>query len=209
MHPLLDLTAIAGLMALGQFSPGPDMILLTRTSLSDGAKAGAIMACGIATGLAVHTGVAVAGLAVAFQSMPKLRLALGWCAAVYLLYLAYLLLKSAFTAPVVASGDEAPVVVKAKHGPYVRGLICNLLNPKAVFFIAAVTAKFLTGPHPAWMPLAIWAVIVGQAALLWAAWAALLQWRPLRSRYERSVRWIDGAFGVALLALAAELVWMG
>ncbi|MDB6080053.1 MAG: Lysine exporter protein [Akkermansiaceae bacterium] len=208
MHPFLDLAIIAGIMALGQFSPGPDMILLTRTSLAQGARAGAIMACGIATGLAVHTGLAVGGLAVIFDRMPKLLQALGWVAAAYLLYLSYLLLKSALAKP-VAVGAEAIVPPAPKHGPFLRGLFCNLLNPKAAIFIASITAKFLKGPHPDWMPVAIWAVIVGQAVILWAAWAALLQWPPLRTRYERSTRWIDGAFGVALLVLAVELIWRG
>ena len=63
MSPAVELAAFAGLMALGQFSPGPDMILLTRTALAEGAKAGAIMALGIASGLLVHASIAVAGLA--------------------------------------------------------------------------------------------------------------------------------------------------
>ncbi len=54
MSPPLELLAFAGVMALGQFSPGPDMILLTRTALRSGARAGVEMALGIACGLAVH-----------------------------------------------------------------------------------------------------------------------------------------------------------
>ena len=34
MNPALELALFAGVMALGQFSPGPDMILLTRTALA-------------------------------------------------------------------------------------------------------------------------------------------------------------------------------
>ena len=83
MNPALELALFAGVMALGQFSPGPDMILLTRTALAEGAKAGAWMALGIATGLTVHTSIAVAGLAVAFQQSATLRHAVSWLAAAY------------------------------------------------------------------------------------------------------------------------------
>lgn len=52
------------IMAVGQFSPGPDMVLLTRVSLADGKVAGMATAFGIASGLMVHAGIAVSGLAV-------------------------------------------------------------------------------------------------------------------------------------------------
>jgi len=206
MTPFSDLAWIAGVMAMAQFSPGPDMVLLTRTSLAQGTKAGAIMACGIATGLAVHTGLAVGGLAIVLKESPRLMQILTWVAAAYLLYLSALLLRSALKPAVVVEDASTKAPAMPKYGPYGRGLICNLLNPKAALFIASITAKFLIRPHPSWMPAAIWLVIVGQAAILWAGWAALLQHPAIRWRYERYVKWIDGAFGVALLALAVAVL---
>ncbi len=204
MSEALDLAAFAGVMALGQFSPGPDMILLTRTSLAEGARAGAIMACGIATGLAVHTAVAVAGLALAFERMPSLHRAFAWIAAAYLAWLAWQLVKAGLAAK--TAGPPVAATAPPRTHPYVRGLICNLLNPKAVLFLAAVCAPFLQGSHPGWWPAALWAVVVFQGGLLWALWARLLQWPPLRNRYQRSASWIDAAFGIALAGLAVRLV---
>jgi threonine efflux protein len=201
---LLDLAAFAGVMALGQFSPGPDMILLTRTSLAEGARTGAIMACGIASGLAVHTAVAVAGLALAFERMPALRQAVAWVAAGYLGWLGWQLVKASLAAR--PAGDADGATPRPRTNPFVRGLICNLLNPKAVLFLAAVCAPFLQGAHPPWWPAALWAVVVVQGGLLWALWARLLQWPPLRTRYERSAKWIDATFGIALAGLALRLV---
>jgi threonine/homoserine/homoserine lactone efflux protein len=201
---MLDLAAFAGVMALGQFSPGPDMILLTRTSLADGARAGAVMACGIATGLAVHTAVAVAGLALAFERMPSLRRAFAWIAAAYLGWLAWQLAKASLAAK--TSGPPVAAVPAPRTHPYVRGLICNLLNPKAVLFLAAVCAPFLQGARPGWWPAALWAVVVFQGGFLWTLWARLLQWPPLRTRYQRSAKWIDAAFGIALAGLAVRLI---
>jgi threonine efflux protein len=203
VNPALELAAFAGLMALGQFSPGPDMILLTRTALAEGAKAGAIMAVGIATGLCVHASIAVAGLAVAFEQSPGLRKAISWAAAGYLLWLAWCLLRSACSPPAEAGEN---VQVPSSRGPFLRGFICNLLNPKAVIFLAATCAPFLTGAHPSWWPFAIAGLVIVQGGALWALWAWLLQWRPLRSRYEKSARWIDGVFGIALAALAVKLL---
>ncbi len=204
MNSALELLAFAGVMALGQFSPGPDMVLLTRTALAEGAKAGVAMACGIATGLAVHATVAVAGVAVAFERSPGLRKVVGWLAAGYLLWLAYRIARERFVA--WYSGALVEEREGSKGRPYVRGLVCNLLNPKAALFLAAVCAPFLRGGHPWWWPGAIWAVVVFQGGILWSLWAGLLQWRPLRQRYERWSGWIDGAFAVALAGLAARLL---
>lgn len=202
MNGAVDLLAFAGVMALGQFSPGPDMILLTRTSLKSGARTGVEMALGIACGLTVHATVAVGGLALAFERMPAMRNVLRWLAAAYLLWLAYRMLMEAWH----SSAPRETEANGSTRRPFLRGLFCNLLNPKAAVFLAAVCAPFLRGVRPEWWPLAIWGIVVGEAAILWSLWACLLQWKPLRSRYERAARWIDGAFGIVLAALAIRLI---
>jgi threonine/homoserine/homoserine lactone efflux protein len=205
MNPVAELLAFAGVMALGQFSPGPDMILLTRTALRSGGRAGVKMALGIACGLSVHATFAVGGLALAFERSPVLRGALRWVAAVYLMWLAYRILRETI---VIwnSKGVAEPAVYSPVRKPFLRGLFCNLLNPKAALFLAAVSTPFLSGDRPGWWPFVIWGIVVGQAGLLWSSWACLLQWKPLRSRYEAAARWIDGAFGVALAALAIRLM---
>ena len=206
MNPVLELAAFAGVMALGQFSPGPDMVLLTRTALREGRAAGVEMACGIACGLVVHSAIAVAGLAVAFQKVPWVGGSLRWLAAVYLSWLAWGLLRQAWREwrdgrPVVA-GE----VVVSRRRPFLRGLLCNLLNPKAALFLAAVCAPFLAAGHPAWWPWALLGIVVVQGGGLWSLWAVLLQWPPLRSRYERAAKWIDAGFGLALGVLVLRLM---
>ena len=200
-----ELWFFAGLIVLGQFSPGPDMVLLTRTALKDGSKAGMEMALGIGCGLVVHAMIAVGGVAMMFQRFPEVRMVLQWVAALYLLWLAYGLLRECFV--VWYSGsfrmDEAR---ENAHSPFVRGLLCNLLNPKVALFLAAVCAPFLAGNHPGWWPYAIWGVVVGLGLGLWVLWVLLLQWPPLRMRYELASGWIDGVFGIALVALALRLM---
>lgn len=190
---------------LGQFSPGPDMLLLTRTALRHGAKTGVKMALGIASGLTLHATIAIAGMAVVFEKFPILRRGLQWVAAAYLLWLAYGLLREAFVAWHSGAKSEFRATDN-RHSPFVRGLLCNLFNPKVALFLAAVCAPFLAGGHPDWWPFALWAVVVGLGAGLWSLWVILLQWPPLRRSYERAALWIDAAFGIALAALAVILV---
>ena len=200
-----ELWIFAGLMALGQFSPGPDMLLLTRTALKEGRNAGVKMAAGIACGLTVHASIAVGGVAVVLQNFPALCRVLEWVAAFYLLWLAWRMALEYFVAWYSGAIYEMEVVENHRT-PFLRGLLCNLLNPKAALFLAAVSAPFLTGKHPAWWPYAIWGIVVAQGFALWSLWVLLLQWPPLRLRYQRSAGWIDGAFGLVLVALAVRLM---
>lgn len=192
-------------MLAGQFSPGPDMLLLTRTSLAEGARAGVAMALGIATGLAVHATIAIGGMAALFDHVPWVREVLRWGAAAYLLWLAWRLGMEWFVKWYSGAIEEtaAPPVTRT---PYLRGLWCNLLNPKAVIFLAAVSAPFLRGGHPAWWPFALWGVIVFQGGFFWSLWAKLLQWPPLRERYRKARHLIDGCFALGLALLAVKLI---
>ena len=162
MNGAVDLLAFAGVMALGQFSPGPDMILLTRTALRIGPRAGVEMAFGIACGLAVHTTLAVAGLALVLERFPLLWGTLRWAAVGYLLWLAYRIFMEVFVAW-YSGGIRVENDASSAGRPWFRGFLCNLLNPKAAIFLAAVCAPFLKGERPEWWPFAIWGIVVGQA----------------------------------------------
>ncbi len=205
MNGAAELWAFAGVMVLGQFSPGPDMILLTRTALKSGARAGVKMACGIACGLSVHATLAVGGVALALEHFMALKVSLQWLAAGYLLWLAYRILGETLAA--FYSGEKKePRANSSGRGPFRQGLFCNLLNPKAALFLVAVSAPFLRGERAEWWPFAIWGIMVGQAFVLWSLWAYLLQWTPLRTGYTRAEPWIDGVFGFVLIGLAVRLI---
>ncbi len=192
-----ELWAFAVVMLIGQFSPGPDMLLLTRTSLAEGLKAGCLMASGIATGLVLHSTLAISGVAAVFARGGAVTEFMKWLLAGYLLWLAYGLLQKPGTA------DQVAV---SKRSPYLRGLLCNLLNPKAFVFLASVVAPFLTGRHPDWWPFALAVVVVGQSLVFWCLWVWLLQHEKLRKGYLRAGPVIDGVFALALIGLAIHLL---
>lgn len=204
------IAAFAGVMALGQFSPGPDMVLLTRTALAHGGRAGSWTAIGIACGLTLHAAVAMGGVSVLLMGDNPLAHGLRLAAALYLAWLAWQLLRVACHARNPALNGTAAAASGGGDGAcWRRGLWCNLLNPKAALFFAAVAAPFLSGGRPPWWPWALGGVIVVQGFTLWIAWAWALQWAPLKRFYQHAGRWLDAAFGLALLALALRVVGWG
>ena len=192
-----ELFAFAVVMAIGQFSPGPDMLLLTRTSLVEGLRAGWIMVLGIVSGLALHGVFAIGGMAVLISNGGMLASGMRWLAAIYLIWLAMGLVKKQ-----PSDGD----IVIPKRSPYLRGLFCNLLNPKVLVFLASVVAPFLSEGQPPWWPVALWITIVVEGVILWFLWVWLLQVPKIRQAYLRVGRQLDLVFALVLVLLAINLL---
>lgn len=196
---IVSLAGFAVVMALGQFSPGPDMLWLTRVALRDGRRAGILTALGIACGLAVHATLALTGLALLLHHNPAFQTVFTLAAAAYLGWLAIRILREPAAAP-----QSNPSAAAAPR-PFLRGLLCNLANPKAAIFIAAVCTPFLETDQARWLPAALWAIIVIQGGLLWSLWAVVLQTHHAREIYQKYARRIDVAFATVLATLA---VWL-
>lgn len=199
MSVLGELLGFAVIMAIGQFSPGPDMVLLTRTSLAEGLKAGWAMVAGIVTGLAFHATLAIGGMAVLLSQEGLLSNIVSWVAALYLVWLAWGLFKKG----PISDGEENP---ESHRSPYLRGLFCNLLNPKVLVFFAGIVAPFLNEYRKPWFFVALWSILVLEGLLFWGLWVWLLQRPKIKRAYQKVGRALDIVFALGLLALALSLI---
>lgn len=196
----------AVVLAVGQFSPGPDMVLITRTALARGRSAGMACVAGITTGLVVHATLAVTSVSILIRTQPAIWRAIQLAGAFYLLWSAWHILRD----------DSDPQANSEATGAlgqnYRRGLMTNLLNPKVVVFFATLVAGFSSGDAMGWWSVAMAAVIVIEGLCLWGLWVLLLQSRRVRERYFAASRWINGAFSLLLLMVAVKIgydVWVG
>ena len=120
-----------------EITPGPNMAYLAALSLSQGVRAGIAAVAGIALGLSVYGVAASLGLSAVIDNSAFLYETLRWGGVAYLLWLAW----DAWA----AERDVAPEAVEGGIGPWTafrRGLITNLLNPKAAVFYVAVLPDF-------------------------------------------------------------------
>ena len=194
-------------MALGQIAPGPDMVLLTRTALSDGRSAGWAMAAGVASGLMIHGALALTGVTLLFSTGGWLTAAITLLAAVYLLWLAWQLFCSAKKAEVVDVARLGDHGNRTLWQYWLKGFLCNLLNPKVVVFLGAVMAPFLAKNTKDWWPWILWLTVWLEGFLLWALWVSVLQSRGVRRRYAAISHLTDRVFAVALCVIAGMLLW--
>jgi threonine/homoserine/homoserine lactone efflux protein len=123
-----------------EVTPGPNMAYLAALSLSQGVRAGLAAVAGIALGLSVYGIAATLGLSAIIDNSTVLYETLRWGGVAYLLWLAW----DAW----MAEREAAPGAIDrdAAIGPWTafrRGLITNLLNPKAAIFYVAVLPDFI------------------------------------------------------------------
>jgi threonine/homoserine/homoserine lactone efflux protein len=116
------------------------MTYLALVAANDGRRAGFATVLGVALGLAVIGLIAALGVAEAIQASPLLYQGLRWAGVLFLLYLAW-------------EGWTQGTDVVAKSAPdhrtnFTRGLVTNLLNPKAATFYVAVLPTFIEDSRP-------------------------------------------------------------
>ena len=123
-----------------ELTPGPNMTYLALVSAGEGRRAGFATVAGIALGLAVLGIVAALGVTELIQASNLLYEGLRWAGVLFLLFLAY-----------EGWRGEAEVVATDKDTDrryFARGLLTNLLNPKAAIFYVAVLPTFIIAERP-------------------------------------------------------------
>lgn len=122
-------------------APGPDILYLLTKSLSDGARAGIILACGLVSGIVFHTLLVMLGVAALIKSSATALLVLKVFGAAYLLFLAVGAFKSARVAKKFSLARAGTKVPSAAL--YKRGVLMNVLNPKVLLFFLAFLPQFV------------------------------------------------------------------
>ncbi|MEQ9661584.1 MAG: LysE family translocator [Parasphingopyxis sp.] len=141
-----------------ELTPGPNMAYLALISAVEGRRAGLAATAGVALGLALIGIGAALGLAALIAASPLTFAVLRWAGALYLLWLAYEAWQGTGE---VSPGRTAPTHAAADH--FRRGLVVNLLNPKAGLFYIAILPGFVD-PEQA---------VAAQTAILTGAYVAL------------------------------------
>lgn len=158
------LAAFALASLLIELTPGPNMAYLAVLSLERGRLAGLAAVGGVALGLAVLGALAALGVGELLAANRALYEILRWAGIAYLLYLAWDSYRDA-RRPLDADVDHRPV---AEH--FRRGLITNLLNPKAILFYLTVMPGFVDpARNPLGQTLLLGLVYVSVATLVHTA----------------------------------------
>jgi len=184
-----------------ELTPGPNMAYLAVLSASKGRRAGFAATLGVALGLLIVGLAAALGLTALIANSRMLYEALRWGGVLYLLWLAYEGWRGdAETSPGTATAGASD----SKY--FVRGLITNLLNPKAGIFYIAVLPTFIVETRPlTGQAVSLSVVYVAVATLVHSAIVLLADAARPWLEDERRSRIVRRAFSLLLVGIA---VWL-
>ncbi|MFF7470890.1 LysE family transporter [Streptomyces sp. NPDC008092] len=165
---------------------------------------------GLVAGYALHTALAVAGLAVLVARSPRLLTALTVAGAGYLLWLGWSVLRRPTVPQAAEEGGAGKAGKDAAAGPqgFWRGAAISGLNPKALLLYLSVLPQFLvtTGAHlpVAAQTAALGALHMAACATVYLAVGTLS--RALLAARPRAARAVTRTSGAAMLGIGAVLL---
>lgn len=185
-------------------TPGPDFFLVSQTAVSRSRKDAVLVAFGICLGAMVWSLLALMGLNIIFEKMAWLKQGLLVAGGLYLCWLGYQMLRSAFS-----KGEQSIKQIVLPQSPYLffmKGLLTNLSNPKAVIYFGSVFSLFLANllfdQHHSLL-----FIIIAIEPLLWFLVVAFVFSLPtFRTAYQNFAKWIDGISGGIFTLVGVYLI---
>lgn len=200
MEYLSDIALAVGAFCVGIASPGPNVMAILATSLSQGRAAGRATAMGVATGSFLWATMTALGLSAVLATYASALIVIKVLGGLYLGWLAVRALRSAVSPNRAVPSVVGPQESTRRH--YRRGLMIQMSNPKAVLVWIAIISIGLDEGAPIWVAAAIVATTTLLSVVIHAAYAQAFSSRRMIVVYGRARRGIDATFG-ALFGVAA------
>ncbi|WP_312213819.1 threonine export protein RhtC [Pseudescherichia sp.] len=203
MLTLFLTVALVHLVAL--MSPGPDFFFVSQTAVSRSRKEAMMGVLGITLGVMIWAGVALLGLNLILEKMAWLHTIIMVGGGLYLCWMGYQMLRGALKKEVLNA--PAPQVELATGGrSFVKGLLTNLANPKAIIYFGSVFSLFVgdsVGETARW---GIFVLIALETFAWFTLVASLFALPAMRRGYQRMAKWIDGVAGALFTAFGLHLI---
>jgi len=198
------LVAFAGIAALLTLTPGADTLLVVRSALLRGLRAGLLTVLGVGSGLFIHATVSALGLSVVLVRSARAFEVVKAAGALYLVYLGIQALRSAARgAPAAAPGELAAA---GHRRAYVEGLLTNVLNPKVAVFYLAFLPQFIGPADPVLARSILLASIHFAEGLVWLSLVTLFvaRLRPVLA-HPRAQRALESVTGLVFIGFGVRL----
>ncbi|HCI48498.1 MAG: hypothetical protein A2621_01595 [Alphaproteobacteria bacterium RIFCSPHIGHO2_01_FULL_41_14] len=181
-------------------SPGPNFVMVVRTSASNTRKSGLAMTLGFGTGVFIQGLAAAFGIKVLFETYPALIKGIQYFGA---LYLGYLGLIGLLAKPKAEPVDEEVKATAGVFSSFKTGLLTHLSNPYAIIFTFTTFSLFYDA-NP-WLRLSYVFVALGLVLAWYGTAAVILSHSSLQEKLYRFRHWIDRGAGIILIYIAFKI----
>jgi len=181
------------------FVPGPAVLFVISQSLRRGTGQGLAAALGIVSANIVWFALSALGIGALLIAAGPWFMALKWAGAAYLVLMALW--------PFLPGADQAedrrPAVSFSARGVWLRGVLLQLTNPKALVFFVALLPQFISTEAAVWPQMLILGTTSVVTELPVLALYAAVAGRASRWTHVRRVGYaLDAVAGMLLIAAA-------
>jgi RhtB (resistance to homoserine/threonine) family protein len=198
-----EFLSISLLIILAAISPGPDFAIVTKNSLLYSRKAGIYTAFGISVSLLVHAIYCILGLALIISQSLLAFSIIKYLGAAYLIYIG---IKGLLAKREVAhlENKKSKKSLNALSAFY-QGLLCNLLNPKAIMFLLAFFTLIVKPGHSLWAEMSYGFEIAVIHMIWFSSLSILMTHQAVRTNLNRIQFYIIKAMGALLVAFGVRI----
>ncbi|MDG1818965.1 MAG: LysE family translocator [Porticoccaceae bacterium] len=211
MELIQGLLVITSVHLLAAASPGPDFVLVSQQTLSNGKKAGLLCSIGIALGLSIHILYSAFGLAAIIANSTTALWAIKLLGGSYLIFLGIKGLRARANSQPVTSDQPTASQLSAPNQLSATktiglGFLCNALNPKAPIYFVSLFTIVISADTSA-THLAIYGIWMMAIQLAWFSLVTiLLSTKKVATKLQSMGYIIDRIAGGAMLLLGLKVI---
>lgn len=201
-----EFLSISFLIMLAAISPGPDFAMVTKNSIMHSRRIGIYTAAGVSCSLLIHSVYCILGLALIISKSLLAFSIIKYCGAAYLIYIG---IKS-----LMAKREELNVQATASNKAitgrqaFVQGLLCNLLNPKAIMFLLAFFS-IVVGPGNSLLSEMGYGFEIAVIHMIWfSGLAYMLTYSYVAAKLNRVQFYIVKVMGAVLVAFGVRVAML-
>ncbi|XPV69099.1 MAG: LysE family translocator [Halarcobacter sp.] len=195
------LIAVAHVFAM--MSPGPDIAIVLRQSISYGRKEAILTALGISSGIVVHLTYILLGFGLIVSKSVFIYTSLKYLAAFYLIYLGIKILKSS----TYRIDDNIEKASMSNFKAYRIGLFTNLLNPKVTLYFLALFTVVVKPDTPFNIQFFYCLFFVFGTFLIFSIFSYIFSANRVKSFFNSFGKYFDRIMGIFLILFALKLIF--
>lgn len=204
MISLFVTVAVVQIVALA--SPGPDFFFISQTAASQSRREAFKGVIGITLAVAIWAAVALLGLNLILKQMAWLHQLILLAGGAYLMWMGIQMIKSA-RQPQSVGAEVTPVTSSRKKNIFLRGLLTNLSNPKAIIYFGSIFSLIVGDDVSSATRTAIFILIVAETLIWFSLVATLFSLPWVKAKYQKLAKWIDGIAGTLFVAFGLHLIF--
>ena len=202
------LLTICALHFVAQLSPGPDVLLIAKSSASTSRANTLKIILGISVGIVVWVVLTLLGFTVLMEQFPWIQQVLMLLGGVFLARMGWAMLNGGLkTLKQETNLDETQQLAAAESkNHFLLGLLTNLSNPKTLIYFSSVFSLALSSSASAHLKTQLAVIIPIQTFLVFALFMLIMSMPKIKTAYQRSGSYIDIISGGLFLIFA---IWLG